>query len=85
MSTGGGNEYRIPSDDVIKKAGKVIVMDAEAKPVLFKSLYGAAAGQCRRAMVIFIRHFFCGVSPRFPVRGAYSSSPGNSMTMISSC
>lgn len=63
QQAGVGDEYRTPSGDVIKKAGEVTIHNAEAKSVLFKSLYNADNGQRKRVMIIFIRHFFCGVSP----------------------
>ena len=55
-------QYRRPSEQVIVQAGEVTVYDAEAKPTQFKSLYDANGnGKRKHVMIIFIRHFFCGV------------------------
>lgn len=61
-----GAQYRLPSEEVIRQAGEVTIYDAEAKPVPFKSLY-KADDQRKRVMIIFIRHFFCGVCPFSPL------------------
>jgi hypothetical protein len=62
---GVGAQYKLPSEEVVKQAGEVTIYDAAAKPMLFKSLY-SSNGRRKRVMVIFVRHFFCGVGPVFP-------------------
>jgi hypothetical protein len=57
-----GIQSRQPSGEVIVQAGEVTIYDAEAKPILFKSLYNTD-GQNKGVIIIFIRHFFCGVWP----------------------
>lgn len=52
----------LPSKATLDKAADLIVYDAQGQAVPFKELYQAEPGQRRRVMVIFIRHFFCGVS-----------------------
>jgi hypothetical protein len=50
----------------LDKAGKVEIYDAAGKAIVFKSLYNAEPGEHKRVMVIFIRHFFCGVGRSYP-------------------
>lgn len=51
----------IPSQEVLKKVESMIVLDRDGKTRPFKSLY-SGPNVARRVLVIFIRHFFCGVS-----------------------
>lgn len=69
-----GAQYRLPSEEVIRQAGEVTIYDAEAKPVPFKSLY-KADDQRKRVMIIFIRHFFCGVCQEYLKALAAGISP----------
>ena len=66
VGVGAGAQYKLPSKEMVKQAGEVTIYDAAAKPILFKSLY-SSNGWRKRVMVIFIRHFFCGVGPVFPL------------------
>ncbi len=50
-----------PSRAALDKAADLTVYDADGRGVPFKNLYWAEPDQRRRVMVIFIRHFFCGV------------------------
>jgi hypothetical protein len=52
---------RIPSQAVLKKIEGLVVLDKDGKTVPFKELYNGP-NVARRVLVIFIRHFFCGVS-----------------------
>ncbi|KAL8673820.1 MAG: hypothetical protein Q9168_001785 [Polycauliona sp. 1 TL-2023] len=47
-----------------------LVLDKDGKPHEFKSLYAPTNNERSRTLVIFIRHFFCGVSmvPLFTLR-----------------
>lgn len=57
----------LPSAETRRKAEELPVLDREGKSHAFKSLYeGPESGS--RVLVIFIRHFFCGVRP--PMKGA---------------
>ena len=57
---------KLPSKSTLDKAADLPVLDKDGKSVPFKSLYWSEASQGKRVMVLFIRHFFCGVSlPRW--------------------
>ncbi|KAJ3502830.1 hypothetical protein NMY22_g18453 [Coprinellus aureogranulatus] len=45
----------IPSPEVLAKAGEMEVLDAEGKKVKFGTVF-----EKEKAIVVFIRHFFCG-------------------------
>lgn len=51
----------LPSDETIKKIGDYVVLDRDGKSHTFKSLYNGK-NVARRVLVVFVRHFFCGVS-----------------------
>lgn len=51
----------LPSLETLRKIEPYTVLDADGKSHTFKSLY-AGHNVARRVMVIFVRHFFCGVS-----------------------
>lgn len=51
----------LPSAEVQKMIEEYIVLDSHGKSRTFKSLY-MGGNVARRVLVIFIRHFFCGVS-----------------------
>jgi hypothetical protein len=51
----------IPSTKTLSKIENHAVLDRHGKSHTFKSLY-AGPGVARRVLVIFVRHFFCGVS-----------------------
>jgi hypothetical protein len=52
----------IPSQAVLKKIEGLVVLDKDGKTVPFKDIYNGP-NVARRVLVIFIRHFFCGVRP----------------------
>ena len=54
----------VPSKAVLDRAADLTVDDAQGQAISFKDLYQVEPGHSRRVMIIFIRHFFCGVSPR---------------------
>jgi hypothetical protein len=53
----------VPSKAVLDRAADLTVDDAQGQAISFKDLYQVEPGHSRRVMIIFIRHFFCGVSP----------------------
>lgn len=54
----------IPSQEMLNKIADINVLDSEGRAVPFKSIY-TGPNVARRVLVIFIRHFFCGVCPLF--------------------
>jgi len=67
-----GPQYALPTKSIVDKTGKVEIYDAAGKAIAFKSLYSAEPGEHKRVMVIFIRHFFCGVGRSYPCRHSCS-------------
>lgn len=53
----------LPSAELLKKTENYIVLDKNGKTHTFKSLY-TGPNVPRRVLVVFVRHFFCGVSSR---------------------
>ena len=53
----------LPSKSILDKAADLTIIDARGQAIPFKELYRVRPGLRRRVMVIFIRHFFCGVRP----------------------
>jgi hypothetical protein len=51
----------IPSQALLRKVADVQVLDQDGRSRPFKSLYSGPM-VARRVLVIFVRHFFCGVS-----------------------
>lgn len=51
----------LPTDEDMKKVEHLLLLDAESKSRPFKDLYDAS-GVAPRQLIIFIRHFFCGVN-----------------------
>ena len=51
----------IPTQALLQKIESLVVLDKDGKTVPFKDLYNGP-NVARRVLVIFIRHFFCGVS-----------------------
>ena len=50
-----------PTKGVLEKAADLPVLDQNRKKYTFKSLYADNENGPRRVLIIFIRHFFCGV------------------------
>lgn len=59
----------IPSQNILKKIEDYPVLDVNGKSIPFKSIY-TGPNVARRVLVIFVRHFYCGVS-----HPTFSSSP----------
>lgn len=51
----------LPSPETVRKIENYIVLDRHGKTHTFKSLY-TGRNVARRVLIIFVRHFFCGVS-----------------------
>jgi hypothetical protein len=51
----------LPTEKDLSKVEDLLILDAEGKSRPFKDLYHAS-GVAPRQLIIFIRHFFCGVS-----------------------
>ena len=51
----------IPNDKDLARVADLLVLDAQGQSRPFKELY-KAPGVAPRQLIIFIRHFFCGVS-----------------------
>lgn len=54
------NLHQLPTLETIKKLDKHLVLDRNGKSHTFRSLY-TGRHVARRVLVIFVRHFFCGV------------------------
>lgn len=68
-SPDGGNieiSSLLPNERAIDEASKVPVLDSDGKEHLFGKIcrWPEEEGKTRRVMVVFIRHFFCGVRTR---------------------
>lgn len=54
--------YQLPDPKALEAAGDFDITDENGNKIAFKSLFtGKPEGE--RQLIIFIRHFFCGVSP----------------------
>lgn len=51
----------LPSPETVRRIEDYIVLDKHGKTHTFKSLY-TGRNVARRVLIIFVRHFFCGVS-----------------------
>ena len=59
-------DNEIPSQEVLKRVENMTVLDKDGKTVPFKNLY-TGPNVARRVLIIFIRHFFCGVRLFLPL------------------
>lgn len=55
----------LPSPETLKKIEDYIVLDRDGRSHAFKTLY-SGTNVARRVLMIFIRHFFCGVGSSCP-------------------
>jgi hypothetical protein len=55
----------LPSKSTLEKSADLPVFDVDGKTVPFKSLYWSDGNESQKVMIIFIRHFFCGVCAVF--------------------
>lgn len=58
----------LPSAETIARIANTPIYDAENKELPFRSLYESSNGEKKnhKTLIIFIRHFYCGVSPTSP-------------------
>jgi hypothetical protein len=56
---------KLPSADAIRKVEDYVILDNKGEKHSFKSIYDGPEST-GRVLVIFIRHFFCGVTKPFP-------------------
>lgn len=49
-----------PDQKTLDEAGELLVLDESSKEVSFRDLYNTEG----RQVIVFVRHFFCGVSWR---------------------
>lgn len=68
----------LPTQATLKKIQNLPILDADGKTVPFKNLY-TGPNVARRVLVIFIRHFFCGVRP---IHSLFFSFPKSDKTAI---
>jgi hypothetical protein len=67
----------LPTQADLKRIENFNILDQDGKPVPFKNLY-SGPNVAKRVLIIFIRHFFCGVRiPHFP----YSLSHNSKMNL----
>lgn len=57
----------LPTAETLRKIENYVVLDRDGKTHPFKSLY-TGKHVARRVLIIFVRHFFCGVSFCFSLR-----------------
>ena len=51
-------QYELPNAQTLQQVGELPVKDENGKEIRFKSLYEDQPG---RQLIVFIRHFYCGV------------------------
>lgn len=56
---------KLPSNADLEKVADLPVLDADGQSQPFKNVYSGREA-ARRVLVIFVRHFFCGVSASRP-------------------
>ena len=65
---------KLPSKGDLERIADLPVLDGMGKAHTFKTLY-SSTGEGRRVLVIFIRHFFCGVRYNRSILRANSTRP----------
>jgi hypothetical protein len=56
-SVNSATQYAIPEVQTLAEAGELEILDEQGNKLPFKSLYVDRD----RSLIVFIRHFFCGV------------------------
>lgn len=51
-------QYAVPDEKTLAKVGEFEIFDEQKNKTPFKDLYKSAEG---KHLIVFIRHFFCGV------------------------
>ena len=59
----------LPSKSTLEKIADLSVFDVDGKSLAFKSLYWPDGNASEKVLIIFIRHFFCGVCIGASIRG----------------
>lgn len=60
------NAHRaLPDKQTVEAAGELLIKDEKGTEIPFKSLYSDKPAD-ERQLIIFVRHFFCGVSTKPP-------------------
>ncbi len=54
----------LPTREKLKKVENLPILDQDGRSIPFKNLY-TGPNVTRRVLVIFIRHFYCGVRPPY--------------------
>lgn len=65
---------KLPSKGDLERIADLPVLDDVGEAHTFKSLY-STTGEARRVLIIFIRHFFCGVRYSKSILRANSTRP----------
>jgi hypothetical protein len=52
----------LPTEEILEEAGDIPIYDSEGNEKPFKSLYSGDSAIGEQQLVIFVRHFYCGVS-----------------------
>jgi len=55
----------LPSKSTLEKTADLPIFDVDGNIIPFKSLYWSDGNESQKVMIIFIRHFFCGVCAVF--------------------
>lgn len=59
------NDYALPDAKTLQEAGELEVQDEAGAKMPFKTLYTPSEGTTRQ-LIVFIRHFYCGVRSPVP-------------------
>jgi hypothetical protein len=54
------SHYKVPDAKTLKEAGELPIKDEKNAEIKFSALYTDKPGE--RQLIVFIRHFYCGVS-----------------------
>ena len=76
-----------PDDNMLAQAGRIPIFDSDGKGRPFSSIYSGDTAIGEQQMVIFVRHFFCGVSAApisFPcaLTNVVPGMPGISQSLV---
>jgi hypothetical protein len=71
MASTTKNPDELPSATLLSKIASYPVLDRDGKEHKFQDLY-AGPDATERTLIVFVRHFFCGVCHPFLPSGLYS-------------
>lgn len=63
-ASGAPSHRELPDEKTIAEAGEVMIKDKDGQDIPLKSLW-SGKGEGEKQLIIFVRHFFCGVSRTF--------------------